>query len=94
MGRPASGTRDATKGLSDGAGTDEEETLGGGRSPCHHRCGECGGHAAVKSGWRDMRGGCPEGRALHGMLVLNNLIRALWMFHGLRSRHGQRAGRG
>jgi len=32
MGRPASGTRDATKGLSDGAGTDEEEKLVGCRT--------------------------------------------------------------
>ena len=29
MGRPASGTRDAAKGLSDGADTDEEEKLVG-----------------------------------------------------------------
>src|SRR5919109_2490153 len=56
MGRPASGTRDATKGLSGGAGTDEEEKLVGCRSHCHHRCGDCCGHAAVKSGWRAMRG--------------------------------------
>ena|ERR1051326_1425454 len=60
MGRPASGTRDATQGLSDGAGTDEEEKLVGGRSHCHHRCGDCCGQAAVKSGWRDMRGGDTE----------------------------------
>src|SRR5215471_5991539 len=60
MGRPARGTRDATKGLSDGAGTDEEEKLVGGRSHCNRRCGDCCGHAAVKSGWRDMRGGYTE----------------------------------
>src|SRR4029434_8314981 len=56
MGHPASGTRDATQGLSDGAGTDEEEKRVGCRSHCHHRCGDGYGHAAVKSGWRDMRG--------------------------------------
>src|SRR5690349_18974737 len=60
MGHSASGTRDATKGLSDGASTDEEEKLVGCRSHCHHRCGHCCGQAAVKSGWRAMRGGYPE----------------------------------
>src|SRR5262249_24020025 len=60
MGHPASGTQDATKGLSDGAGTDEEEKLVGCRSHGHHRCGDGGGHAAVKSGGRDMRGGYTE----------------------------------
>src|SRR5262245_2099699 len=31
------------------------------------------------------------GSALHVMLFLKNLIRALWIFNGLRSRHCQRA---
>src|SRR5262245_30363261 len=31
------------------------------------------------------------GSALHVMLFLKNLLRALWIFNGLRSRHCQRA---
>src|SRR5215831_18626101 len=34
---------------------------------------------------------CADGSALHVMLLLENLIQALLIFHGLRSRHGQRA---
>ena len=32
-----------------------------------------------------------EGSALHVMLFLKNLLRALWMFNGVRSRQCQRA---
>src|SRR5215471_2001342 len=35
--------------------------------------------------------GSLRGNALHVMLFLKNLIRALWIFNGLRSRHCQRA---
>jgi hypothetical protein len=35
--------------------------------------------------------GYPDGSALHLMLFLENLIRALLIFNGLRSRHCQRA---
>src|SRR5262245_36545829 len=66
MGLPARGTRDATTGLSGGAGTDEEEKLVGWRSYCHHRCGDCCGHAAVKSGWRGVSRGCLWARKMPG----------------------------
>jgi hypothetical protein len=60
MGHPSSGTRYATTELSCGARTDEEEKLVGCRSHYNHRRGDCCGHAAVKSSWRDMRGGYTE----------------------------------
>jgi hypothetical protein len=62
MGRPASGTRDATTGLSGRKSTEKGKKLVGGRSNCDHRGGDCCGHAAVTSGWRDMRGGYTEER--------------------------------
>ena len=67
MGSPASRTRYATKGLSGGAGTDKGEKLVGGGSHRDHRCGDCCGHAAVKSGWWDIRCGYTEeqGRFLY-----------------------------
>src|SRR6516165_3234025 len=40
---------------------------------------------------RSISGGCASGSALHVMLFLKNLIRALRIFNGLRSCHGQRA---
>ena len=49
--------------------------------PCHARAPR----------WMKMVLGSPTGSALHVMRFLENLIRALWMFHGLRSGHGQRA---
>src|SRR2546423_5008297 len=68
MGSPARHTRYATKGLSGGEGTNKGEKLVGCRSNRDHRCGDCCGHSAVKSGWRDVRFGHTEegGVFLHG----------------------------
>lgn|SRR4030095_16660130 len=60
MGRTARRTRDATTGLSGGTGTDQGKTLVGGGSYRDHRGRDCCGHAAVKSGGRDGRGGHTE----------------------------------
>jgi len=60
MGSPARHTRYATKGLSGGEGTNKGEKLVGCRSNRDHRCGDCCGHSAVKSGWRDVRCGHTE----------------------------------
>lgn len=62
MGRTARRTRDATTGLSDGTGTDQGKKLVGGGSYRDHRGRDCCGHAAVKSGGWDGRGGHTEER--------------------------------
>ena len=62
MGRTARRTRDAPTGLSDGTGTDQGKKLVGGGSYRDHRGRDCCGHAAVKSGGWDGRGGHTEER--------------------------------